>query len=185
MPTVVSARSHPLFVVLLCLLSASAMADVVPWLYEVEVPVENQSREARLDASGEALLKVLTRVTGLVSVPRVEAVQDALSAPGRYYNQFRYVEVEGLDPEGRPLPGVRVTARDRDMQGELRFGDPPLGLWGETVSGFDGRFRISGLHPSRPYLLSVRCKRGDGTLSARVEDVLCGPDDLRVTVTAP
>lgn len=111
MPTVVSARSHSLFVVLLCLLSGSVMADVVPWLYEVEVPVENQSRQARLDASGEALLQVLTRVTGLVSVPRVEAVQDALSAPDRYYNQFRYVEVEGVDPEGRPTAELRLIVQ--------------------------------------------------------------------------
>lgn len=111
MATVVSARSHLLNVTLLFVLAGGAMADVVPWLYEVEVPVENQSREARSDASAQALLQVLTRVTGLVSVPRVEAVREALSAPDRYYNQFRYVEVEGVDGEGRPSAELRLVVQ--------------------------------------------------------------------------
>jgi hypothetical protein len=110
-PTVVSARSHLLKVALSFLLAGGAVADVVPWLYEVEVPVENQSREARLDASGEALLQVLTRVTGLTSVPRVEAVREALSAPDRYYNQFRYLEVEGVDADGRPIEELKLIVQ--------------------------------------------------------------------------
>ncbi len=111
MPTVVSARSHLLNVTLLFLLAGNVSAQVVPWLYEVEVPVENQSREARIDASGDALLRVLTRVTGLTSVPRVAAVEDALSAPDRYYNQFRYLEVEGVDAEGRATDELRLVVQ--------------------------------------------------------------------------
>ncbi|MCH8141093.1 MAG: DUF2066 domain-containing protein, partial [Proteobacteria bacterium] len=37
-------------------------AAVVPWLYDVEVPVENQSSSARHEASRVALLQVLTRL---------------------------------------------------------------------------------------------------------------------------
>ncbi|MDH3644930.1 MAG: DUF2066 domain-containing protein, partial [Gammaproteobacteria bacterium] len=90
---------------LICFASASffaapvAVAEVVPWLYEVEVPVESQTATARQSASRVALLELLTRLTGLTNVPRVEAVSSAMAAPDRYYNQFRFVEVEVVDEE--------------------------------------------------------------------------------------
>jgi len=67
-----------------------AHGDEVTWLYDVEVPVEDQSSLARLDAAGRALAEVLSRVTGLASVPRNETVSRALAAPDLYYNQFGF-----------------------------------------------------------------------------------------------
>ena len=49
-------------------------AEVVPWLYEVAVPVENQSEAERRRASSEGLLELLTRLTGLNDVPRSPVV---------------------------------------------------------------------------------------------------------------
>ena len=40
-----------------------------------------QTAKARLDASREALLTVLGRVSGLASIPRSEPVRRALAAP--------------------------------------------------------------------------------------------------------
>jgi uncharacterized protein len=68
----------------------SAAAVEVPWLYEVTVPVENQSTSARLDAASRALAQLLTRLTGLVSVPRNEQVSRALAAPDLYFNRFGF-----------------------------------------------------------------------------------------------
>jgi len=73
-------------------------ADVVPWLYEVAVPVTSQSVEERQRASGEALLKMLTRLTGLAYVPRTPEVREALGAAEPYYSEFRFSSnpVDGL-----------------------------------------------------------------------------------------
>lgn len=73
------------------LLAPTAWAvDVSGWLYRVEVPVTAQSTSARLEASRSALLTVLSRVTGLASVPRVEVIRGALDAPDLYYSQFGF-----------------------------------------------------------------------------------------------
>lgn len=60
----------------------------MPWIYTVEQPVEAQSEEERQRAAGVALLVVLSRVSGLASVPRSELVAQALENPDRYYDQF-------------------------------------------------------------------------------------------------
>jgi hypothetical protein len=78
-----------------------AGAAEVTWLYEVTVPVEDQSTAARLDAASRALAQLLTRLTGLTSVPRNEAVSRALAAPDLYYNQFGFERRE--DGEGLQL----------------------------------------------------------------------------------
>lgn len=70
---------------------APVVAVEVPWLYEVTVPVADQSASARLDAGSRALAQLLTRLTGLTSVPRNEAVTRALNAPDLYFNQFGFV----------------------------------------------------------------------------------------------
>ena len=75
-------------------LAGSALAaEVVPWLYEVAVPVESQSPQARETASGQALLELLSRLTGLAHVPRTEQVAQALARPDAYYNEFRYASL--------------------------------------------------------------------------------------------
>jgi hypothetical protein len=102
---------------LICLIGVNffnapaATAEVVPWLYEVEVPVENQTSAARLAASSAALLELLTRLTGLTNVPRIDAVTGALAAPDLYYNEFRFVEVESLDEDGVPTPALRLNVQ--------------------------------------------------------------------------
>jgi hypothetical protein len=99
-------RQHAAWLVLLLLATGPVGAVEVPWLYDVEVPVENQSTPARLDAAGRALAELLTRITGLASVPRNEAVSRALAAPDLYYNQFRFERARsepGQDDDGLQL----------------------------------------------------------------------------------
>lgn len=79
-----------------CVLNAplARAASPVPWLYEVAVPVENQSPRERQRASSDALLIMLTRATGLSLVPRSEPVMDALTNADAYYNEFRFANSE-------------------------------------------------------------------------------------------
>jgi hypothetical protein len=79
-------------------------AEIVPWLYEVAVPVEDQSARERERAAGEALYALLTRLTGLAYVPRTPAVLEASENAERYYSEFRYATREV--PTGRALDVV-------------------------------------------------------------------------------
>jgi uncharacterized protein len=68
----------------------AARAAEVPWLYDVQVPVADQSPRARLESAREGLAQVLTRLTGLTRLPASEVIDRALAAPDLYYNQFGF-----------------------------------------------------------------------------------------------
>jgi hypothetical protein len=74
-------------------------AEGVAWLYEVAVPVSDQSAAERDRASSEALSRLLVRLTGLSEVPRTPEVAAALAAPQTYYSEFSFAAAEdgGLD----------------------------------------------------------------------------------------
>ncbi len=103
----------------LLLARASCAATVVPWLYEVAVPVADQSDRERSRASGEGLLRLLTRLTGLTHVPRTPEVAEALAGPDGYYNEFHFSRVERAPeasdqtPNGAPAlnpqPGLELV----------------------------------------------------------------------------
>jgi hypothetical protein len=111
-------RSVLTLLLLLLIGGSSRASEAVPWLYEVSVPVSSQSSDERNRASAEALLKLLTRLTGLAHVPRTEAVLAALDDAERYYSEFRYVKVvrEGMDEDGKE------TAIENDQQQEPEEG---------------------------------------------------------------
>ena len=70
-------------------------ADVIDWLYDVEVPVATQSSSDTRAAAASALATVLTRVTGLKVIPRNPMVTTALRNPGRFYARYRFVRKAG------------------------------------------------------------------------------------------
>ena len=115
------------FVIALLLLLPGALfapgspraAEVVPWLYEVAVPVENQSDRERNRASSEGLLKLLTRLTGLTYVPRTPEVTAALAQPDSYYNEFRFSRVELASRAAPPAAGEPQQADAPRSQLEL------------------------------------------------------------------
>lgn len=107
---------------------ALCAAEVVPWLYEVAVPVENQSDRERSRASSEGLLKLLTRLTGLTYVPRTPEVTEALNNADGYYNEFRFSRVERPLAETDPIPpgkpGVSQTVNQLELV--IQFDPEPV-----------------------------------------------------------
>ena len=91
----------------------SARAAAVDWLYDVEVPVTDQSAEVRSAAFRQALLVALKRITGLNDVPTNPVVTSALEAPQRYYVEYRYRE--GDNPVHR-----RDARQGADVVGAVR-----------------------------------------------------------------
>jgi hypothetical protein len=136
-------------------------AAVVDWLYEVEVPVEDQSSTARRAATRTALLEMLTRMTGLVDVPLNDVVNGALSDPGRYFVQYRYEQRRAEDgPE--PTLVVRfapaaitrlVSAARLPMWGANR---PLVLAW--LVTDGAGQREILGADSSHPVLLGLQAQ---------------------------
>ena len=107
-----------------------AHGAVVPWLYDVEAPIESQGATDRRNASRTALRQMLTRLTGLRSVPMSEPVRDALRDPGPYYVQYRFLP--GGAEHGMRL-GVSFSpsaVRDLISRAELPIwsADRPTGL---------------------------------------------------------
>lgn len=71
----------------------SAWADVVEWLYDVDVPVATAT-SGEVDprrAAGRALRELLVRMTGLKPLPNTAAVRGAIANPDRYYAQYGFV----------------------------------------------------------------------------------------------
>lgn len=138
-------------------------ADRVPWLYDVAVPVDDQSSLARVAAAGQALAELLSRLTGLASVPRNEAVQRALAAPDLYYNQYGYER----DPDGALILNVQFTPRAvLDLIGDAglpvwRANRPTVVAWVVLDDGQERRILgADSVHPSVDALRERARQRG-------------------------
>ena len=76
----------------------SVWAEVVPWLYDVEVAVPSQSDADRRRAAGGALAEILTRVTGLREIPFGSNVDVAIRRSERYYVRYGFA-TRDIQPE--------------------------------------------------------------------------------------
>ena len=103
-----------------------ARAVEVTWIYEAVVPVADQSAAARVDAARAGLLQVLTRITGLPSVPGSEALEAALAAPDRYYNRFVFEKPPV--PANTDQDGLMPTSNLRCCSGCSSFRSAVLSL---------------------------------------------------------
>lgn len=88
--------------------AGTAWAEVVPWLYDVDVVVASQSDADRRRAAGAALTEVLTRVTGLREIPFSAEVDRAIRESERYYVRYGFATRE-------------VQREDADVTAETRL----------------------------------------------------------------
>ena len=61
---------------------------MVPWLYDVEVPVASQAERQRAARTG--LRELLVRITGMAELPANPEIQAALREPEQYYGRFEF-----------------------------------------------------------------------------------------------
>lgn len=120
--------SMRLFALVICvLLSVTPLhADELANLYQAEVPVSDQSRQALDAAARQGLAQLLVRLTGREEAPQTAGLQTELSNATRYLEQYRYDQNRQEDAE-TPLVAV------------LKFAEQPvnalvqgagLPLWG-------------------------------------------------------
>lgn len=73
---------------LLATSAVSLEAAVVPWLYDVEVPVASQAERQRAARAG--LRQLLVRITGMAELPANPEIRAALREPEKYYGRFEF-----------------------------------------------------------------------------------------------
>ncbi|MGY8773633.1 MULTISPECIES: DUF2066 domain-containing protein [Spongiibacter] len=84
------ALTRPLLLLLLLLGSLGSHADIVDNLYDVRLPVADQSRDARRTVAGQGLELVMIRVSGNRNPAESPAIVEALSSPEPFLTRFRY-----------------------------------------------------------------------------------------------
>ena len=95
------------------------------WLYEVDQYVPDQDTSNRLEAAQRSLLRVLSRTTGLVSIPRTPVIVEALSQPQRYYAKYVYFNPSAVDSQRRERIDNAKMADQTDLA--VRFFIPDRG----------------------------------------------------------
>jgi len=139
-------------------------ADDVLWLYEVQVPVADQSARTRLEAAGAGLAQVLMRLTGQTALPRNDAVDRALAAPDLYYSQFGFRR--GAAGELLlHLEFVPAAVLNLIRQANLpvwRANRPTVLVWAVVDDGIGGRQILSSAagHPVSDALKQRASERG-------------------------
>lgn len=94
---------------------------VVDWLYEVDQYVPDQDTSNRLEAAQRSLLRVLSRTTGLVSIPRTPVIVEALSQPQRYYAKYVYFNPSAVDSQRRERIDNAKMADQTDLAVRFSF----------------------------------------------------------------
>jgi hypothetical protein len=102
-------------------MAQNPQGQVVDWLYEVDQYVPDQGADNRLEAGQRSLLRVLSRTTGLVSIPRTPAVTQALSQPQRYYGQYVYFSPSAVGSQRRQRIDNAKIANQADLAVRFSF----------------------------------------------------------------
>ena len=94
-------------------------------LYRVDLQVADQSEDTRRVAAKDALLIVVSRLTGLASIPRSDIVNSALNSPDRYYSKFDYVRGQSRDRSPQVL-SIRFTFQVKSVLALVRQAGLPI-----------------------------------------------------------
>ena len=106
-----------------CLSSMQAIADVVPTLYQADYPVTDRTAKVREQAIPIALRQVFTKVTGNPEIATLSSVQDALSKANTYVQSYSYIQ--GADDQWL----LHVTFDSTDVDQLLR--QAGQAIWGK------------------------------------------------------
>lgn len=134
-----------LLAVWLCCASLPATAAMVADLYETTVPVSGEDQASRNQAIGQALARVLVKLTGRDPVP---GASDLIEQAPSYVQQYRYQR--SLTPDGQSRTALWVRFDKLGLDRAIRGRGLPL--WGESRPGMlvwlgaerDGRRELLG-----------------------------------------
>ncbi len=105
-----------------------ARADIIPGLYETEIPVGTQNLDERKQALTAGMRQVLLRVSGHSIVLTITAIEKALTHPTHYVQRYRYRNREGAGGAQENVLWVRFD--QKAINKLLR--DNRMPVWGRT-----------------------------------------------------
>jgi len=105
---------------------AAAGADSKAQLYSVSVDVASRGLADRKVAAGAGLDILLTRLSGLTTLPSSKALSAARRSPDRYYSQFRYVTTKRFDDLGQPVTELHLKYSPPAVRRLLSAAELPL-----------------------------------------------------------
>ncbi|HHH42592.1 MAG TPA: DUF2066 domain-containing protein, partial [Gammaproteobacteria bacterium] len=112
----------------LVLVFTGAHAARVTNLFQVEVDADGRDTASRDAALARGLREVLARVTGSTAVANGPAAQDLLQRPGRFVEQFRFLEAPARAPDAEPQLRLWVQFDGVALAREIRRAGLPY--WG-------------------------------------------------------
>ncbi len=159
----------PLIITLCCALLVSAamvypvsvLAAPVTGLYKTEVPVSSQDYAEQTRAMGEALAKVLLKVTGDPRTLTNPQLQQAMTAAKQYVNGFSYRRESTENPGNQAPYYLQVSFVDTAVNKLLR--NAGMAIWGANrpttlawlaIDDSYGR-KIQGDNPENPRVHSI------------------------------
>lgn len=109
-------------------------AEEVRNLYEAEVEVPDKARKVRSEAFGAALLQVAVKVSGSRGAAESPVLAEAMEAPDRFVQQFRYRNVvrpatEGETPEE---PALALWVQFDSLAVDTLIRNAGLSVWGRV-----------------------------------------------------
>jgi hypothetical protein len=100
-----------------------------PELFVVDVKVEDQTASVEQAATRTSLLEVISRLTGLESVPRTAEIKKALDQAESFVSEYMYTEVPNFDDEAsavpKPLSVLRIVFQRDQIESLLRLAKLP------------------------------------------------------------
>ena len=133
-------------------------------LYSVNVDVPSRSVEDRKAGAAAGLDVVLTRLSGLTTLPQSSVLRRARSAPEGYFSQYRYARTDRYDELGQPLtelnlkfspPAVRQLMNAAELP-LWTLNRPSVVLWLAERAGAGTDLLVDPEHP----LLAAAVARG-------------------------
>ena len=98
-------------------------------LFVVDVRVEDQTASVERTATRTSLLEVISRLTGLESVPRTAEIKKALDQAESFVSEYMYTEVPNFDSEtsaaSKPLSVLRIVFQPAQIESLLRLAKLP------------------------------------------------------------
>lgn len=104
-------------------------------LYTVRQPVDDQSESNRQQAARQALLEVLSRVTGLGTIPRNQPINSALARPDRFYSEYVFVRSDqASSQDGAAALALEVRFQEQAILELVRTARLPIWWSGRPLS---------------------------------------------------
>ncbi len=98
-------------------------------LFVVDVKIEDQTTGVEQAATRTSLLEVISRLTGLESVPRTAEIKKALDQAESFVSEYMYTEVPNFDSKtsaaSKPLSVLRIVFQPDQIDSLLRLAKLP------------------------------------------------------------